>query len=191
MPTADRLRSFYERSEERVQFSIKANRLLTHEITPRWADAVTEFKSAVAPLAQRGKLCAVLFQFPQGFRYTDENRIYLARLIGAFAGYPVLIEFRHAEWIRPSVFQGLTERGAGLVYCDLPKLAQLPDGKALQSPDRRQAGTGLLQQPPRRQRCQERKAAEGDDGTRTVKSRKTRKQESLPAQARESTDTSK
>ena len=134
MPTAERLLSFYERSEGRVQFSIKASRLLTHEITPRWNDAALEFKDAIAPLAQKGKLCAVLFQFPQSFRYTDGNRIYLARLIGAFAGYPVLIEFRHAEWIRDSVFEGLAERGAGLVYCDMPKLAQLPDGKSVQSP---------------------------------------------------------
>ena len=134
MPTAERLLSFYERSEGRVQFSIKASSLLTHEITPRWNDAALEFKDAIAPLAQRGKLCAVLFQFPQSFRYTDGNRIYLARLIGAFAGYPVLIEFRHAEWIRDSVFEGLAERGAGLVCCDMPRLAQLPDGKSVQSP---------------------------------------------------------
>ncbi|WP_407425925.1 DUF72 domain-containing protein [Treponema sp.] len=33
MPTADRLLSFYERSEGKLEFSIKANRLLTHEIT--------------------------------------------------------------------------------------------------------------------------------------------------------------
>lgn len=134
MPSAERLFSFYERTEGRVQFSIKACRLLTHEISERWNDAAMEFKNAVAPLAQKGKLCAVLFQFPQSFRYTDENRIYLARLIGVFAGYPVLIEFRHAEWIRDSVFAGLAERGAGLVYCDMPRLAQLPDGKILKSP---------------------------------------------------------
>ena len=32
------------------------------------------------------------------------------------------------------MFEGLAERGAGLVYCDMPKLAQLPDGKSVQSP---------------------------------------------------------
>ena len=31
MPTSERLLSFYERSGGRVKFSIKANRLLTHE----------------------------------------------------------------------------------------------------------------------------------------------------------------
>ena len=32
MPTAERMLSFYERSEGRLLFSVKANRLLTHEI---------------------------------------------------------------------------------------------------------------------------------------------------------------
>ena len=36
MPTAERLLSFYERSEGRLNFSVKANRLLTHEIGADW-----------------------------------------------------------------------------------------------------------------------------------------------------------
>ena len=31
MPTADRLYSFYQRSQGKVSFSIKANRMLTHD----------------------------------------------------------------------------------------------------------------------------------------------------------------
>ncbi|MBR5096747.1 MAG: DUF72 domain-containing protein, partial [Treponema sp.] len=49
-------------------------------------------------------------------------------------GFPVVIEFRHAEWIRQSVFEGLQERGAGLVFCDMPQLKNLPDGKTLRTP---------------------------------------------------------
>ena len=36
MPTAERLMSFYERSEGKLNFSVKANRLLTHEIGADW-----------------------------------------------------------------------------------------------------------------------------------------------------------
>ena len=79
-----------------------------------------DFKAALNPLLQKDCLCAVLFQFPQSFHYTDENRIYLARLISEFEGFPVMIEFRHREWIRESVFAGLEERGASLVFCDMP-----------------------------------------------------------------------
>ena len=120
MPTAERLLSFYERSEGRLAFSVKANRLLTHEAGRDWKGAAEAFKAALKPLLEKDLLCAVLFQFPQSFHYTDENRIYLARLISEFEGFPVMIEFRHREWIRQSVFAGLEKRGASLVFCDMP-----------------------------------------------------------------------
>ena len=50
MPTADRLLSFYERSEGKLEFSIKANRLLTHEIAPSWTNAAEDFRTALLPL---------------------------------------------------------------------------------------------------------------------------------------------
>ena len=134
MPTAQRLFSFYERSQGKLLFSVKANRLLTHQVGRDWQTATGDFRAAITPLAQKGALSAALFQFPQSFRYTDDNRIYLARLVAAFEGFPVAIEFRHAEWIRPSVFSGLEERGASLVFCDMPQLRNLPDGKTLQTP---------------------------------------------------------
>jgi len=127
MPTAERLLSFYERSSGLLQFSIKANRLLTHEIDCNWQAAAADFLAAVAPLAEKGSLCAVLFQFPQSFHYTDENRIYLAKLIAQFQGLPVVIEFRHVEWIKESVLQGLEQRSASLCFCDMPQLKALPN----------------------------------------------------------------
>ncbi len=134
MPTAERLLSFYERSGGLLQFSIKANRLLTHEIDRNWQSAASDFLAAVAPLAEKGSLCAVLFQFPQSFHYTDENRIYLAKLIAQFQSLPVVIEFRHVEWIKESVLQGLEQRSASLCFCDMPQLKALPDGKTIKAP---------------------------------------------------------
>lgn len=126
MPTAERLNVFYERSEGRLDFSIKANRLLTHEISYSWNSAADDFKQALAPIIKKEKLSAVLFQFPQSFHYTDENRIYLAKLISTFEGFPVVIEFRHREWIRESVFVGLLQRKASVAFCDMPNLKYLP-----------------------------------------------------------------
>ena len=45
-----------------------------------------------------------------------------------------MIEFRHKEWIRPSVFEGLEKRKAGIVFCDMPQLKNLPDGSAMKTP---------------------------------------------------------
>ena len=134
MPTADRLLSFYERSEGKLQFSIKANRLLTHGISNQWDNVAYDFIKAVAPLAQKDVLSTILFQLPQSFHYTDENRLYLAALIKKFNPFPVVIEFRHAEWIKDSVFEGLQKLNAGLVYCDMPQLKYLPVGKTVKSP---------------------------------------------------------
>lgn len=53
MPTAERLLSFYERSEGRLNFSVKANRLLTHEIGADWQVAAGDFKEALKPLTKK------------------------------------------------------------------------------------------------------------------------------------------
>ena len=134
MPTSERLLSFYERSQGQVQFSIKANRLLTHEISQLWQNAASDFIKAIEPLAQKDVLSAILFQLPQSFHYTNENRLYLAALIQKFKAFPVVVEFRHIEWMKPSVFDGLEKLNASLVYCDMPQLKYLPDGKTVQIP---------------------------------------------------------
>ncbi len=126
MPTAQRMLSFYERSEGRLSFSIKANRLLTHEVGPEWMMQVKLFRDAVNPLMEKSVLCTILFQFPQSFHYTDENRIYLARLIDDFKGFPIVVEFRHNEWIKESVLSGLSQRNAAIALCDMPDLKYLP-----------------------------------------------------------------
>ena len=156
MPTAERLMSFYERSEGRLNFSVKANRLLTHEIGAEWQAAAGDFKEALKPLNEKERLSAILFQLPESFHYTNDNRIYLAKLIQEFEGFPVMVEFRHKEWIRESVFEGLEKRKAGIVFCDMPmchlaqtsiisnyangaerrmpQLKNLPDGTMMKTP---------------------------------------------------------
>lgn len=64
MPTQVQLLSFYERSEERLKFSIKANRLLTHEITQSWSKEADDFLNAILVLQEKNYLASVLFQFP-------------------------------------------------------------------------------------------------------------------------------
>ena len=134
MPTAERMLSFYERSEGKLNFSVKANRLLTHEIDSTWQTAAEDFKTALTPLQENGALSAVLFQLPESFHYTNDNRIYLANLIQKFEGFPTLVEFRHREWIKESVFEGLEKRNAGIVFCDMPQLKNLPDGTVTNTP---------------------------------------------------------
>lgn len=134
MPTPQRMLSFYQRSEGLLKFSIKLNRLLTHEIDSDWHSKANEFKNAMEPLLEKSALLSVLIQFPESFRYTPENRIYLADLLSQLAPLPAVVEFRHRDWIKPSVFQGLATRATSIVFCDMPKLPQFPSQAQLSMP---------------------------------------------------------
>ncbi|MCX6549435.1 MAG: DUF72 domain-containing protein [Acidobacteria bacterium] len=59
---------------------------------------VDGFKAAIDPLANAGKLGALLAQFPPGFHRSDDAREYLAWLLLAFKDYPVAVELRHRSW---------------------------------------------------------------------------------------------
>ena len=39
----------------------------------------------------------------------------------------MVIEFRHKEWVRESVFVGLEKMKASLCFCDMPRLKNLPN----------------------------------------------------------------
>ncbi len=134
MPAYSIMESFYNRTKGKLSFSLKATRSFTHEIDRSWKDQAKEFKDAVQPIHSHALLSALLFQFPQSFRYTVENRYYLRDMIKEFEGFPVVIEFRHKEWLRPSVFEGLSSLRADIVFCDMPALSALPDGLTYRTP---------------------------------------------------------
>lgn len=134
MPTPERMNSFYERTEGRIKLSVKMNRLLTHEINLDWKNSANDFRNALIPLAEKNALGAVLIQFPESFGYSVENRYYLASLLSEFKDFNCVVEFRHRDWIHESVFEGLEKRNAGIVFCDMPQLKNLPDGFASKTP---------------------------------------------------------
>jgi uncharacterized protein YecE (DUF72 family) len=126
MPTEYQLRAMHSKSGGKLLFSVKAYRGLTHDIHTDWKNDAGLLKNALYPLMSDSVLAAVLFQFPQSFRYTPENRIYLDKLLAVFSEYPVVVEFRHTEWFSGRVFSGLDKRAAGLCLCDMPALKALP-----------------------------------------------------------------
>lgn len=126
MPSATWVATLYERSEGHLLFSLKAFRSLTHEITQNWRNDAAQLKESMKPLADHGVLSAVLFQFPQSFHYTRDNRFYLSYLLEVFQGFPCVVEFRHRDWSRDSVYEGLDKRNAGICVADMPHLSSLP-----------------------------------------------------------------
>jgi uncharacterized protein YecE (DUF72 family) len=133
MPKAENLAKMCTDGGPGLSFSIKAFQELTHKVDPaKWSDVAKQYLEAIAPLREaapghpRGRLEAVLFQFPYSFHYEAENRRYLDKLLAYFKGVPAAVEFRNAEWINDRAIGGLRGRGAALVALDMPDLKGLP-----------------------------------------------------------------
>ncbi len=114
------------RTPEGFLFSVKANRLMTHDLGyPDCLAPTAQYLEAIRPIAEAGRLGCVLLQFPNGFRPTVEARDQLAALIDALRPHPVVAEFRRVEWLRESVPRWLAKRGAGYCCVDEPDLPGL------------------------------------------------------------------
>jgi uncharacterized protein YecE (DUF72 family) len=117
-------------------FTIKVWQKFTHPMkisrqkpAERW-EATTqtdfdEFRSGILPLAEAGKLGALIFQYPAGFHYSPENAENVQRTLRWFYDYPKVVELRHKSWSENSDAMKalLLENRAGSVLIDEPKFA--------------------------------------------------------------------
>jgi uncharacterized protein YecE (DUF72 family) len=127
MPKPENLSKMLGDGGDKLTFSIKAHKTLTHEINPSlWGEEAKTYLKAIEPALGAGRLEAVLFQFPYSFQYTPDNRRYLDKLLTYFKGVPVAVEFRKADWYTGSVIDGMKSREIPLVSLDLPELPKLP-----------------------------------------------------------------
>jgi uncharacterized protein YecE (DUF72 family) len=96
--------------------------LLETVVRPNQLD-VDEFRAGIEPLAARGKLGALLAQFPASFKDAAVSRDYLADLLRTFAAYRVAVELRHRSWSDRigDILSLLNEFGAAWVQIDEPK----------------------------------------------------------------------
>ncbi len=120
-PKLSTVKSWRRNAPEDFRYSVKVNRLITHEKRlVRTRMLVEEFCAIEKILGQ--KLGCFLFQFPPSYRYTPSR---LKSIIGQLnPAYRNAIEFRHASWWRESVYRHLSE--AGLIFCSV-SAPRLPD----------------------------------------------------------------
>jgi uncharacterized protein YecE (DUF72 family) len=102
------------------RFTAKLYQRFTHERGQAGAEDEAAVRTGLDPIAEAGKLGALLLQFPWSFRNTEESREYLANLIDRFSDYPMVVELRHESWNRPAVYQSLERRGVGFCNIDQP-----------------------------------------------------------------------
>jgi uncharacterized protein YecE (DUF72 family) len=82
------------------------------------------FFASLAPLVEKGRLSAVLAQFPPWFTATRGNVRKLEAVHDRWATLPLSVEFRHKSWLEPErqekVFALLSELGMSYVCVDEP-----------------------------------------------------------------------
>lgn len=101
-------------------FTAKLHRVFTHERGKSTKEDVKAFRDGMKPLVKAGKLGAVLLQFPWSFKNTDEDRVYLTKLLETFRAYPLVLEVRHSSWNNEHIYEWLEERGVGICNIDQP-----------------------------------------------------------------------
>ncbi len=147
LPRIDTTRKWAERTPRGFEFSIKLYQAFTHPgmaaasagagkasgaappgakvgpIPSTTIEDVDAFRASIDPLANAGKLGAVLVQFPPSFKQTDRSVEYLGWLLHAFRDYSLAVELRHRTW-SDSLEQTLTllnQSKAAWVQIDEPK----------------------------------------------------------------------
>jgi uncharacterized protein YecE (DUF72 family) len=101
------------------RFTAKLWRGFTHERTATVVEEI-QFKDGIRPLAEAGRLGALLLQFPWSFRNSAENREYVLRLKNHFIDYPLILEVRHESWSEPGVIDFLNSIDIGMCNIDQP-----------------------------------------------------------------------
>lgn len=105
-------------------FTAKLNRVFTHERGKATAADEKQVREGMDALQSAGKLGALLLQFPWSFKNTDDDRVYLAKLLEKFSEYPLVLEIRHSSWNNPQIYEWLEQLGVGICNVDQPLFAK-------------------------------------------------------------------
>jgi uncharacterized protein YecE (DUF72 family) len=143
-PRAEVTRAWADRTPRDFEFSLKLYQKFTHPKMFKEAalknapgsqgalldllahvtqSDIDDYRSGIEPLANAGRIGALLAQFPASFKDTPASREYLAQLLRAFAEYRVAVELRHKSWSDAfgETLGLLNGFGAALVQIDEPK----------------------------------------------------------------------
>jgi len=102
------------------KFTTKIFRGFTHEADGASDDDVRAFRNYLDPLADAGRLGAVLLQYPWSFKNSPESIDRLDSLFRAFAEYPLALEVRHSSFQNEEFVRYLEQRGVSWVNVDQP-----------------------------------------------------------------------
>jgi len=128
LPSPKSFLSMCSKTSRGFEFTVKAHKSTTHEITPTRginSDTFGKFVSSLRPLIEQGKLSCVLAQFPYSFIPAPQNFDYLKKFKESIGDIPLTIEFRNRLWLKEETFNFLKENLLGYCIVDEPKLSKL------------------------------------------------------------------
>jgi uncharacterized protein YecE (DUF72 family) len=132
MPTARTLAGMARKVPDGFVFTIKAAQEMTHA-RERDETIFARFRDALAPLREQNKFGVVLAQFPNSFHPGGESLEYLQWFRAQLRDLPVVVEFRHKEWLTPATYQFLRDWDFGFCAVDepfFPRVAEVTSGTA-------------------------------------------------------------
>jgi uncharacterized protein YecE (DUF72 family) len=109
---------------EDFEFMVKTHRSFTHD-RKDLKENTENFNDSLKPLVESGKLRGLMAQFPYSFKYNPRNLDYIRKGRELFGEIPFFVEFRHAGWDRPEVYEALRSDGIGFCCVDEPALSGL------------------------------------------------------------------
>jgi uncharacterized protein YecE (DUF72 family) len=143
MPEPGMSQSWVRRTPRSFQFAVKLYQKFTHPDMYLSRNAVSDwdlsladvdlFRRGIDPLAEAGRLTAVLIQFPPSFQAAAETQDYLDWLLAALRGYRLAVELRHRSWSDETAdtLARLRAHDASWVLIDEPKFGSSVRQKAL------------------------------------------------------------
>jgi uncharacterized protein YecE (DUF72 family) len=135
-PSAAVTKGWTDKTPADFSFSVKLWQKFTHPMKisrkksdEQWEPAsqsdFEEFRAGILPLAEAGKLGALLLQYPAGFHCSPENIEKVESTLRWFYDYPKVVELRHKSWNEknPEIQALFLENRASGVLIDEPKFA--------------------------------------------------------------------
>jgi len=135
-PSPKIARTWADKTPDDFSFAVKLWQKFTHPMkisrnksADKWETAsqsdFDEFRAGILPLAEAGKLGALLLQYPAGFHCSAENLEKVESTLRWFYDYPKVVELRHKSWSEKNseIKRLLLENRASGVLIDEPKFA--------------------------------------------------------------------
>lgn len=121
-PTREQIAKTCRRTPAGFGFTLKVPKSVSHDRSP---DDLPAFRLAADLAAAAEKLLGLIFQVPETFRNTADNRAWLVRVGGELRPHQVAVEFRHRSWAASNLKEWMEHVGLDVVSVGVPDVPTL------------------------------------------------------------------